>query len=45
MREKLSVYNVKKVNKLKNLKENEISKLAHNFLDLENEQLTEAIFR
>ena len=33
------------VDKLKNLKENEISKLAHNFLDLENEQLTEAIFR
>ena len=32
------------VDKLKNLKENEISKLAHNFLDLENEQLTEAIF-
>ena len=33
--------------KVKNLKENELRKLAHNFLDnfiLENEQLTEAIF-
>ena len=35
------------VDKVKNLKENEIRKLSHNFLDnfiLENEQLTEAIF-
>ena len=33
--------------KKENLKENDIQKLAHNFLDnfvLENEQLTEAIF-
>ena len=35
------------IDKVKNLKENEIRKLSHNFLDnfiLENEQLTEAIF-
>ena len=35
------------VDKVKNLKENQIRKLSHNFLDnfiMENEQLTEAIF-
>ena len=35
------------VDKVKNIKENEIWKIAHNFLGkfiLENEQLTEAIF-
>ena len=39
--------NVCRQSKKENLKENDIRKLAHNFLDnfvLENEQLTEAIF-